>query len=248
MTSSPRSLTYALALMLTLSSLGCAAKDKHVFISTVNQPTTVVLLDTYKSEAVWEMDIPVNHKLVLDFEGTTSGRSADGVSPSWVNWKLYRADDLPTDTGRARRGKLIDSDRVDLTGKKILMQTSFRPSPEIPGSVDAAPIPVRNTTQAVAAEAIAESKAQDTDDQPVEVLVIEEVVVPEPAVNQDADEDQAGETAEQAHDEADEAMEHEDQAAEDQATEAAEAVEDEATEAAEAVEAVAEDAATQPTK
>jgi hypothetical protein len=159
MTSFPRAMTLVLALTLTLSALGCAAKDRHVFVSTVNQPTTIVLVDTYTSEAVWEMDIPVNHKLSLDFDGTTAGQSSDGVSPRWVIWELYRADDLPTDTGKARKGTLIQNDRVDLTGMKILMQTSYRPGPEIPGSMDAAPIPVQETAQSVAAEAIAESKA-----------------------------------------------------------------------------------------
>ena len=179
MTSLTRTLTCLLALTLTLSTIGCASKDKHTFVSTVSQPTTIVLLDTYQSQAVWEMDIPVNHKLVLDFEGTASGQSNDGISPSWVNWKLYRADDLPTNTGRARKGTLIDSDRVDLTGKKILMQSSFRPAPEIPGSVDAAPVPVQNSTQAVAEEAIAETKSMELEApaEEVEVVVEEEATM-----------------------------------------------------------------------
>ncbi len=172
MTRFPRALTLVLALTLTLSTLGCAAKDKHVFVSTVSLPTTLTLLDTYQSEAIWEMDIPVNHKLILDFEGTATGQSSDGVSPSWVNWKLYRADDLPTDTGRARKGTLISSDRVDLTGKRIMMQTRFRPAPEIPGSIDAAPVPVQETAQSVAEEAIAESQANPVHDaEPAEQAV-----------------------------------------------------------------------------
>ncbi len=244
MTSSPRSLTYVLALILTLSSLGCAAKDKHVFVSTVNLPTTIVLLDTYTSEAAWEMDIPVNHKLVLDFEGTASGQSADGVSPSWVNWKLYRADDLPTDTGRARKGKLIDSDRVDLTGMKILMKTSFRPSPEIPGSIDAAPIPVRKTTQAVAVEAIAESKAQNIDEEVAEAPAVEEE-----AVEVEAAEEATMDAVEEANEEAIEAVEEAIEVAED-VEEAVEATEDVSVEdeVADAVEAAVEEAATQPNK
>ena len=189
-----RTMTCLLALTLTLSSLGCAAKDKHVFVSTVNQPTTVVLLDTYKSEAVWEMDIPVNHKLILDFEGTADKASSEGVAQSWVNWKLYRADDLPTDTGRARKGSLIDSDRVDLTGAKILMQSSFRPSPEMPGSIDAAPVPMRKSSKAAAEEAIAETKALEM----AETDAVEAEAVQEP---------EAMEVIEEANDDAIEAVE-----------------------------------------
>lgn len=209
MTSLTRTLTCLLALTLTLSTIGCSAKDKHTFVSTVSQPTTIVLLDTYQSQAVWEMDIPVNHKLVLDFEGTASGQSSEGTSPSWVNWKLYRADDLPTNTGRARKGTLIDSDRVDLTGKKILMQSSFRPAPEIPGSVDAAPVPVQKSTQAVAEEAIAETKAMEPEAPAVEEATMEAV--------------------EQANEEAIEAVEEVAPAIEEEAAEAVEVVEEAAT-------------------
>jgi hypothetical protein len=237
MPSPTRTMTYVLALMLTLSTIGCSSKDKHVFLSTVNQPTTLVLIDTYSSEAVWEMDIPVNHKLVLDFDGTATGQTSDGVSPSWVDWKLYRADDLPTDAGKARKGKLVRSDRVDLTGKKVLMQTSFRPSPETPGSVDAAPVPVQNTPQAVAEEAIAESKALD----PQEEMIEEE------AVQDEAVEEETMDAVEQANDEAmqevQEAAEESVEAVEESSEEAHEDVIEDALEAD-----VAEEAATQPTK
>jgi len=229
MPSLKRTMNCLLALTLTLSSLGCS-QDKHVFESTVNQPTTIILLDTYKSEACWEMDIPVNHKLVLDFEGTDSGKSSEGVAPSWVDWELYRADDLPTDTGRARKGSLIDSGRVDLTGAKILMQASYRPSPEMPGSADAAPVPVQKSSQAVAEEAIAETKALEMAE--TEAAEIEEAEAIEDASSM--------EEVEQANDDAAEAVE-----------EAAEEVEAAATQAAEEVEQVVEEveeAATQPTK
>jgi len=197
MPSFTRALNLILALTLTLSALGCAAKDKHVFVSTVNQPTSLTLLDTYSNQAAWEMDIPVNHKLVLDFGGSTSGRSSDGTAPSWVNWKLYRADDLPTDTGRARKGKLVSSDRVDLTGKKVLIEVSYRPAPETPGSADAAPVPVQETPRSVAAEAIAESKAQADDNEVTQAT--EEAA--EEATEQTADEvseQDAGEEAQEA--------------------------------------------------
>lgn len=158
---SPRALTLLLAITLTLLAMGCSTSDKHVFVSTAHQPTTLALLDTYQNQSVWEMDIPVNHRLVLDFGNNPQGQPADGSgAPSWVNWKLYRIDGQPADTGRAHKGVLVDSDRVDLTGMKVRMQVSYRPSPELPGSLEAAPVPVRETAESVAAEAVAESKAQ----------------------------------------------------------------------------------------
>jgi len=243
MPSFPRALNLLLALTLTLSALGCAAKDKHVFVSTVNQPKSLTLLDTYSNEAVWEMDIPVNHKLVLDFEGTASGKSSEGVAPSWVNCKLFRADDLPTDTGRARKGSLVSNERVDITGKKILMQVSRRPAPEIPGSIDAAPVPVQETTQSVADEAIAESKAQpDT---------AEATQADEPDTDTaDAVEDAAEEVVEDAAEEAaEDATETEAvEAVDEVAEEATEAVEEASAEVEEAVEDAVDAPATQPTK
>lgn len=158
---SPRALTLMLVVTMFLSAMGCSAKDKHVFVSTVYQPTTLTLLDVYQNQSVWEMDIPVNHKLVVNFDNDAKGQTADAAgAPSWVNWKLYRIDDQPTDTGKKHKGVLVDSDHVDLTGTKIRMQVNYRPSPEMPGSLEAAPVPVRETAESVAAEAVAEAKAQ----------------------------------------------------------------------------------------
>ncbi len=218
MPSFPRVLFLFVTLLVTVLAVGCTPHDQHVFVSTVHKPTSIALLDTYQNQEVWSMDIPVNHKLQLHFEGDPDSQSgADGISAQWVNWKLYRADDLPTDTGKNRKGTLVSSDRIDLAGKKIRMQVSYRPAPEIPGSVDAAPVPVQETPQSVAAEAIAESKAQ---------------AEAAPVMEADEAKEAATETTEEATEEAAE-----------EAAEASQApVEEE--DAADA----AEEAATQPTK
>ncbi len=247
MPSFPRALNYILALTLTLSALGCAAKDKHVFVSTVSQPTSLALLDTYSNETVWELDIPVNHKLVLDFEGTAGGKSSEGVAPSWVNCKLYRADDLPTDTGRARRGSLVSKERIDITGKKVLMQVSHRPAPEIPGSIDAAPVPVQETTQSVADEAIAESKAQaDTDEAIADDAPEDAAMDAVEDATEDATEDVTEDVTEEAVEDAAEVTDI--PAVEEGVEEAAEAVEEASAEVEEVVEDAVDAAATQPTK
>lgn len=160
MPSSPRALMLLLAVTMALSSVGCSSNDKHTFVSTALKPATLTLMDSNQNQSVWEMDIPVNHKLVLDFENSIEQTDATGRTPSWVNWKLYRADDQPTDTGRDRKGALVRSDRVDLTGTRVRMLLTYRPSPEMPGSLDAAPVPMMETAESVAAEAAAEAKAQ----------------------------------------------------------------------------------------
>jgi hypothetical protein len=262
MSSFSRVLSLFVALPLITLALGCAPHDKHVFLSTVNQPTSVALLDTYQSEAVWEMDIPVNHKLELVFAGNKMTRSnADGVSPSWVKFKLYRADDLPTDTGRDRKGTLILSDRIDLTGKQIRMQVSYRPAPELPGSIDAAPVPVRDTAQSVADEAIAESKAQTqaTDEMTEADQAQETATEAAEEATEEAAEDAAEEaTEEMAEDAAEEAAEEGHHAVEEAAEAAQEVpVQADTTDAADAAEVAVEEAAeeaaedaaaTQPTK
>jgi len=167
-----------MVMCLTLSAVGCATKDHHVFKSTVNQPTTVTLLDVHQNQAVWEMDVPVNHQLVLDFENSAgSGSNAVGVAESWADWKLYRSDDQPTDTGRDRKGSMIQSDRIDLTGTAVRMHVSYRPAPELPGSVSAAPVPVVETAESVAAEAIAEAKAAGAQSAPEPAPAVEEAPV-----------------------------------------------------------------------
>jgi len=191
-----------LMVVLTYSMVGCTAADKHVFVSTVHRPTSIALVDTNANEAVWEMDIPVNHMLELDFEGTDRQQADASGAPSWVNWKLYRVDDQPVNVGEKRHGVLVTRDKIDLTGRRIRMQVNYRPAPEMPGSVDAAPVPVQETAQSVAAEAVAEVKAQQQDEA-VETAADEAEV--------DSDTEHAQETAqgagEQASEEATDAME-----------------------------------------
>ncbi len=160
MPSSPRALMLLLAVTLPLCATGCSTNDKHIFLSTVNQPTTITLLDANHRQSVWEMDIPVNHQLVLDFEN--DGKNTEGrvEAASWVDWQLIRTDAQPRDTGIKRKGVMVRSDRVDLTGTHVRIQVSYRPAPELPGSLDAAPVPVMETPESVAAEAAAEAKAQ----------------------------------------------------------------------------------------
>jgi hypothetical protein len=160
MPSLTRALTLAVALPMILLTVGCTAADKHDYYSTVNQPTSVTLIDTYRGEEVWSMDIPVNHKLSFDFKGNVPGNGGSGaIASSSVSWKLNEVSDKPKLSGHGKTGKLVKSDTVDLTGKRVRMLVHYRTSPEMPGSIDAAPVPTQETAESVAAEAIAESKA-----------------------------------------------------------------------------------------
>ena len=245
MPSSPRALLTLLVMSLWLLNVGCASQDRHVFVSTVERPTTISLIDVYQNQSVWDMDIPVNHKLVLNFKNHTAGQSNKlGQAPSWVAWKLYRSDDQPTDTGKNRKGMLVNQDKIDLTGTQVRMQITYRPAPEMPGSVGAAPVPTMETAESVAAEAAAEARAQamaagateqDEAEAVAEKAEAEEAEAEAVAEKADAEEAEAEAVAEKAEAEAVQEVAEE---AEAVAEEAAEAVE----EAVEKVETEMDDA------
>ena len=158
MTSFLRALTFALVLPTLCLAGGCAAKDKHKFYSSVSKPTSLALIDAYEEQAVWSMDIPVNHMLSLDFKGNAPGDDGGIADSSSVTWKLYSVGDKPQFSGYGNKGTMLDSDTVDLSGKRVRIKVNYRNAPELPGSVDAAPIPRQDTAESVAQEAIAESK------------------------------------------------------------------------------------------
>jgi len=202
MPSFSRALVFAFALPMIVLTQGCS-KDKHVFYSSVMRPATVTLIDTYRSEEVWSMDIPVNHRLSLDFKGNAPGKGGNAAGgSSSVTWKLQAVSDKPTSSGYGKAGKSIDSGTIDLTGKRVGMKTSYRESPEMPDSAGAAPVPTRETSESVAAEAIAESKRaaseaalppSDEAVQPVEDVVEEVEAVEAEAAEVEAAEVEAAE-------------------------------------------------------
>ncbi len=110
-------------LALLTSLTGCSF-DKHVFESTVDLPTSVALVDPLRNKTLWQMDIPVEHKLVLDFDRPFE------IEPIWSNqkpatqmtWRLYNVREV--------RPKYWKS--MKLPGEPFVMRVSYRPSPEFP--------------------------------------------------------------------------------------------------------------------
>lgn len=193
----PRALMTLLVLSLMLMTVGCASQDRHVFVSTVHRPTTLALVDVDQNQSVWEMDIPVNHKLVMDFDNNFHGKTNKlGQSPSWVDWQLYRSDDRyhPND-----KGVLVQHGKVDLTGTPVRMQVTYRPSPEEPGSLEAAPVPTMDTAESVAAEAAAEAREQAGETEPAAETeqAAESADEAEAATEADTMEQETAETADQ---------------------------------------------------
>ena len=133
---------------------GCS-QDRHVFISTVNLPTTVTLYDPLADQSVWSKDIPVGQKLVLDLdrEGEEELFSVSGHPATMLTWELYDLDS----------SEPLVEDQMALPGVPIVIKVSYRPSPEYaPGYTP----PYPTTVPAV---------------QPSAVEAVEVVPEPEPA-------------------------------------------------------------------
>lgn len=84
-----------LVLLLGLAlSTGCISNDKHLFTSLPHQPVTVTVIETQTQTELWKYDIPVWHKLMVNFD-TEHQASKDlmgGPGPESMTWSLYGPD------------------------------------------------------------------------------------------------------------------------------------------------------------
>ena len=106
--------------MLTLA--GCS-NDRHVFYSTPDQPTTVSITDPLTGSVLWENEIPVQRRLVVDLdrEGDVEIMKVDPKKPATkVRWKLY---DLQSNDK-------LEEHEQPLPGTPVVMRVRIRP-PEL---------------------------------------------------------------------------------------------------------------------
>ena len=92
-----RAPSYTLAIIIfgaAVAGGGCASVDQHAFVSTETRPVNVALLATGQDQTLWEMQVPINHRLVVKLNRrdeaelfATSGRPADHML-----WSLYEQD------------------------------------------------------------------------------------------------------------------------------------------------------------
>ena len=116
-------------LCIVLASVGCSTRDhygwsgnRHNFHSTIANPLTLRLKDIDKGVDVWQLDIPVNHKAVVDFdreEGRTHRVSWAVLSPD-TNWA-----GLP--------------DSLELDGSRLMLHVVRRDSADVPQSIPSMP-------------------------------------------------------------------------------------------------------------
>ncbi len=103
---------------------GCASQDIHIYESTVDKPITVAVVDPIRDVTLWEMDVPVAHKLKLDLDRQPEFEPvyADMRPARSLSWRVYHENG----------GNPIESDRMDLPGIPVLLRISYRPAPEMP--------------------------------------------------------------------------------------------------------------------
>lgn len=118
----------AIALLAVLCLAGCS-NDRHVFYSTPDQPTTVSIADPLTNSVLWEMEIPVQRKLVVNFErkGDVEIMKVDPKKPATkVKWKLY---DLQSNDK-------FEEHEQPLPGTPIVMRVRIRPPELTPGQTE----------------------------------------------------------------------------------------------------------------
>jgi len=115
--------TFILILIGLVGVPGCS-QDIHVFKSTADKPITVAVVDPVRDVTVWEMDIPVAHKVKIDLDRQPEFEPiyADLRPPRFLSWRVYHE----------KGGNPIESDRIKLPGTPVLLQVSYRPSGELP--------------------------------------------------------------------------------------------------------------------
>lgn len=133
----------AVLTMLTLAfaTLGGCSIDRHVFESTVWQPTTLRIETPVEHDLLWEKQIPVGYKLAVDFSSKAHLRNDElGVSvpvevePLKVNmqpatkmvWRMYPVRETPFNA--------VEKGEVILPGIPIVMKIEYRDGPEYPST------------------------------------------------------------------------------------------------------------------
>lgn len=108
--------------------------DRHVYHSTVQLPTNVQIVEPYSGEVLWSMEVPVEHKLVLDFDRKGEAELVSVSQHPATNMKWWL---VPQGKGQKESGS------VALNGTPVSMKVSYRKSPEFPADKTPAAFEVR---------------------------------------------------------------------------------------------------------
>ncbi|MEX0654597.1 MAG: hypothetical protein WD534_11560 [Phycisphaeraceae bacterium] len=117
-----------LLMFLTLALLmagGCVSRDRHVFESTPDRPTSVSVIDALDRETLWSMDVPPEHLLIVQFDrsGEVSAASVTGRPATSMDWSLYRVGrHIVGEDGRRR----VSGDSLQLEGRPVRLEVDYQ--------------------------------------------------------------------------------------------------------------------------
>lgn len=116
---------------LTLAALllpACSrSRDVASYESSLVRPTSIAVVDSLTGETAWSMDIPAEHRLVLDFEGEDAAEAFrfEMTPAKTMEWKLLGPGHKKNMFG-SYSGEVVESDVVELGGRPVFVQVSYR--------------------------------------------------------------------------------------------------------------------------
>jgi len=119
----------SLALVALAFSLAACSADRQVFNSTISRPASVEVIDTVAKEALWSMDIPAGHRLVVEFnhrEVDYRGFEAAATPATSMNWWLWPLEQRKFMTAGYYSGTPTDEGLVELSGNPVMVNYTFR--------------------------------------------------------------------------------------------------------------------------
>ena len=122
----PRRITTTCVLSLGCFLSACTSSaDKSVYHSTPWSPKTIMVRDTLSHKVIWAKDIPVNHRLLLDFNrpGDRPPFKINSTDPATeMVWSLTQ-DGTKT---------MVEEGILQLQGAPIMISMQIRERPEFP--------------------------------------------------------------------------------------------------------------------
>ena len=118
----PAAILTSAAVLAALSACGIpgnypggplASEDRYCYVSTVDYPQTLTLVDVRSGEQIWSVDIPIGQQCVVRF--FEDYKTDNPQRPDLMRWQLQKAGKTFGDLDNAMPVPAADSRRVDVT-------------------------------------------------------------------------------------------------------------------------------------
>ena len=110
---------------------GCGASDEHTFISPLEKPATVYVIDASSQQPLWVKPIPAGQKLTVNFKRTAAADfTTQPIPADLLQWKLYPGSTVAV-LGLEPK-KPYERGQFDLPGTPIRMAVLYAEADEHP--------------------------------------------------------------------------------------------------------------------